>query len=237
MNWIVCLFISITIFLCGMVLFLYLHVTKDKNVQFINTIQVLIISTFLSAFVMFLPIYNEIFPQDPLHYIKVFLLSIHNAIRLFIVDGEFTIILEHMDYVTGWASTIYSGFAAVIFAVAPILTFSVVISFFRNISSYVRYLFGFSKDVYIFSELNEKSLAMMESLKAKGKDYQIIFTDVFENNDETSYELIERARTMGAICFKKDITIIKFRIHHKNRIISFFVISNFFHFLTSKINF
>ena len=173
---------------------------------------------------MFLPIYNEIFTSGPLHYIKVLLLSIHNSIRLFIVDGEFTIVLEHLVSMEGWVTTVYSVFAAVIFVVAPVLTFGVVLSFFKNMSAYRRYFIGFFKNVYIFSELNDKSLALAESIKKNGKNRLLIFTDVFDNNEESSYELIERAREIGAICFKKDIQNINFKFHHKGSALSFFAI-------------
>lgn len=224
MDWVVCLSISIVIFIYGIVYTFLTGRCKSKGKRFFDTIKWLIISTFMSAVVMFLPIYNEIFYSDTLRYIKVLLLSIHNSIRLFIVDGEFTIILEHMANVNGGIATVYSVFAAVIFVVAPVLTFGVVLSFFKNILAYGRYVLGFFKNVYIFSELNDKSLALAESLKKNDKRRQIIFTDVFEDNNETSYEFIERAREIGALCFKKDIVNINFMFHHKRSTLSFFTI-------------
>lgn len=226
MDWVVCFFISIIIFIFGIVCSFLSGHSKNKGKQFFNAINILAISTFISAVVMFLPIYNEIFLSDSLRYIKVLLLSIHNAIRLFIVDGEFTIVLEHMANINGRIATVYSVFAAVLFVVSPVLTFGVVLSFFKNISAYGRYVLGFFKNVYIFSELNDKSLALAESLKKHDKRRQIIFTDVFNDNQETTYELIGKTREIGAICFKKDIVNINFRFHHKRSTLSFFIIGN-----------
>lgn len=224
MDWIVCLFLSIGIFIYGTINSFLLSGAKNKEKRFLNPVNMLVISTFISSVVMFFPIYNEIFSEDLFHYSKVLLLSIHNSIRLFIGDGEFAVILEYLGNVDEWIATIFSVYAAIVFVVAPILTFGVVLSFFRNMSAYRKYFLGFFRNTYVFSELNEKSLALAESIKKNGKHRLLIFTDVFDNNEEASYELIEKAREIGAICFKKDIQNINFKFHHKRSEHSFFTI-------------
>ena len=47
------------------------------------------------------------------------------------------------------------------------------------------------KDVYIFSELNDKSIVLASDIKSRHKKSAIVFTDVFEDNEEKIYELIE----------------------------------------------
>ena len=71
----------------------------------------------------------------------------------------------------------------------------------------------FFNEIYIFPELNEKSLALATDIKQSHRTAKIVFADVFENNDEVTYELIERARELGAICFKKDILAVNFKLH------------------------
>lgn len=222
----ICLFVSIGIFIGGIFCSFLLGSAKSKSKSFLNTINILAAGTFLSSVVMFFPIYNEIFLSDQLRHIKVFLLSIHNSIRLFIVDGEFTIVLDYLANADQQIATVYSVYAAVIFVVAPVLTFGYVLSFFKNISAYSRYYLGYFKNICIFSELNHKSLALAESIKHKDKRRMIIFTDVFENNEETVYELIQKAHGIGAICFKQDIVNISFRFHYKRRELSFFIIGS-----------
>ena len=59
------------------------------------------------------------------------------------------------------------------------------------------------------SELNEMSVSLAKDILsgASFSDRRIVvFTDVFERNEEENYELVSRARRMGAILFKKDIT-------------------------------
>lgn len=175
---------------------------------------------------MYIPIYNEAIFPGFLHSIKVLLMSVHNSIRLFIIDGDYDVILEHLVNVNERTASIYSAFAAIIFMFAPALTFSFVLSFFKNISAYGHYFFGFFKDGYIFSELNEKSLALAESLlNENSKKRLIVFTNVFQDDKGNIHELVERANELGAICFKKDIASINFKIHNKKKsTLSFFTI-------------
>ena len=52
----------------------------------------------------------------------------------------------------------------------------------------------------------------------------IVFTDVFENNEESSYELVEEAKKLRAICFKGDILATNFKRHCAKAKIFFFAI-------------
>ena len=45
-------------------------------------------------------------------------------------------------------------------------------------------------------------------------------------NEEKIYELIEQARDLGAICFKKDILVVNFKKHSESKSISFFTIGS-----------
>ena len=119
----------------------------------------------------------------------------------------------------------YTTLFSILFVLAPILTFGFVLSFFKNISAYKRYITHYNSDVFIFSELNEKSLALAKSLyKNDSKSRFFVFTDVFEKEEEQSYELVEKAKELGAVCFKKDIVTIDFSFHSKKSDLSFFAI-------------
>ena len=67
-------------------------------------------------------------------------------------------------------------------------------SFFKNASAFATYVLHYFRDAYVFSELNEKSLSLGADIRRNHKRALIVYTDVFESNDEVSYELIERAR-------------------------------------------
>lgn len=178
----------------------------------------------LAAMTLFIPVYAQLIKKDTFYWLKVVLLSVHNTIRLFVVDGEFSTISAHTDQLSGWIGSLYSVLAAVLFVVAPLLTFGVVLSFFKNITAYKNYLLGYKKDAYIFSDLNERSLALAKSLKQNDPKRMIVFTDVFEKNEEVSYELVEHARALGALCFQKDIAVVNFVRHAADTEMAFFII-------------
>ena len=58
------------------------------------------------------------------------------------------------------------------------------------------------------------------------KKATIVFTDVFPHGEEQNYELVERAKALGALCFKKDILVVNFRLHSRceRAALTFFVI-------------
>lgn len=222
MDWLICFWLAAVFLAAGIVKAYFVSKVKNKRGQVLNVFNVLSGTVFVSSVVMFLPVYGRIFPDGSLRYLKIFLLSVHNTIRLFVVDGEFTIITDYLSPSSGWLDTAYCVFAAVLFVAAPVLTFSIVLSFFKNVSAYRRFAAGYFKDGYIFSELNEKSLTLAASLKKNDPRRMIVFTDVFEQNEEISYERMEKAREIGGICFKKDICAVNFKAHCNRKKLFFF---------------
>lgn len=63
---------------------------------------------------------------------------------------------------------------------------------------------GFN-NVFVFSELNNKSLALAKDIKRTNRFSTFVFYDVYLKNEESFAELYEEAQKMGAIMFKKDI--------------------------------
>ena len=175
---------------------------------------------FLGAVIIFYPVYY--FNYDVMSYsadifrvLKTLLLSVHNTIRLFILDGEFNIISEAL---VNWDGTrivsdgVYEAitlYTSALYVMAPVLSAGVVLTFFKNAKSAIKYALTIGSDIYVMSELNEMSVALAKDIleEASFTDRRIVvFTDVFEKNEEENYELASYARRMGAILFKKDIT-------------------------------
>ena len=217
-------FFWLALFVFTFVIFFTLAARKRPAPVRFKSINVLIVSVFVSATSLFIPIYYEIFSGDSLSWMKTVLISMHNAIRLFIVDGEFDIINDNITGSTVSLATPYSMLAAVIFVLAPILTFSVVLVLIKNVYAYVAYVFSYFRDIYVFSELNDESIALAESIRKNHPKAKIVYTDVFESNDEKSYELMQKGRGLLALFFKNDMEYIHYEIHAKNSTIAFFAI-------------
>lgn len=176
--------------------------------------QLFLIGFFISATILFFPIYYCDYFNNELgaaKLIKSVLLSIHNTMRLFILDGDFEIIKSSINSsVLGVGlEKAYSIYAAIIFVMAPVLTAGFVLSFFKNVASFLKYFFKWRSDIYVMSELNERSIALTEDILVNNKNNRrsiVLFADVFEKEEEECFELVEQAKRLGAICFRKDIT-------------------------------
>ena len=189
----------------------------------LEPLRILLFGVVAAAVVLFVPLYNTNLKETGCGPLETFLISIHNTIRLFVVDGEFDFVYQNIgtevsEAVFAW----YTGVLAGLFVLAPLLTFGFAMTFFKNVAAYEQYLCNFWVDTYVFSELNEKSLALATSLKDKGL---LVFTDVFDNGEEQEFELVGKAKKLGAICFKLDITAPIFRWHSKKAKLCFFTIN------------
>ena len=135
-----------------------------------------------------------------------FLASLQHTMRLFVVDGDFR--LYTVDVATLEMSRAYVLLGAVYYALAPLFTFTFLLTFFKNLKARLFYLIArtFGRRLHVFSELNESTVALAKSLR-KGPFHwnTVVFTDVTDKKEEENMELIEKARGMGAILFRRDL--------------------------------
>ncbi len=228
-----------------------------KSGRLLTPSKILFAGVVLSSMALFLPIYQHYFEESQCGVWETITISIHNVIRLFVVDGEFQFVTDHISGLESYGMfKAYSVMFSFLFVLAPVLTFSFVLSFFKNLTAHLRYAKGFLSEVYIFSELNEKSLALAESITKHDKEQKsitrlikrlkeekdkskgamilefliarrrlLVFNDVFEREEEQSFETVERAKELGAICFKKDILAVNYKFHGYKKPMHFFTIA------------
>lgn len=97
--------------------------------------------------------YAAAYAGEHLSWLKALLGAVHHTLRMFVLDGELDPIHEFaMSRPAVW-SDLYFGAAIVVYLVSPLLTFSVVLSFFKNLSALWRYAFRRCTELYVFSEL------------------------------------------------------------------------------------
>ncbi len=188
----------------------------------ISVFKMLFAGVFFAAFFMFMPIHAA---DAESGIAKAVVLSLFNSMQTFALGAEFTIVNEGISYCTASLTPYYQLWAAILYVLAPIFTFGFVLSLFKNLSAYLKYLGMYFKNMYIFSELNEKSFSLASDIKKKNPKVGIAFNDVFEENDDQRYELFEKAKRLGAICFKKNILSVDYG-HHSSKDIFFFAISD-----------
>ncbi|MCH5191533.1 MAG: hypothetical protein J1F23_05145 [Oscillospiraceae bacterium] len=224
MGWTIGIILSASVLLASILIAILLGVGKYRPGRISTPFNVFFGGVFISVFICLLPIYHNMLLESAYNTLKTVMFSLHNTFQIFTIDADRSVILENITCPDEWVSAVYSAYLSVAFVLAPILTFGFLMTFFKNLSAYIKYILRFFDDVYIFSELNDKSLALAADIKCNHRHSAIVFTDVFENNDEVSYELIERARELKAICFKKDVLAVNFKLHSSGSRILFFTI-------------
>lgn len=219
MDWKTYFYVAAAIFFGSIVLAFVFSRIKYKSGRVLTPFNLLFIGVVLSALTMFLPIYTTTFETSQCGPFEAVFVSIHNMIRLFAGDGDFEFVTEVLGAATPEMFSAYSKLFSVLFVMAPILTFGFVLSFMKNISANLKYVKNFFCSAFVFSELNEKSLALASDLKKKR--WRVV---VFAGVNDTNNDLYERAREIGAICFKRSIAESNFALHCPLSTISFFAI-------------
>lgn len=200
--WVICFFASACLLLTGITLAAFSFSRKWRH---IHPTLCLTVCTYLSAAVAFFPFYRQYFEEGHFPF-RAILLSLHNTIRLFVIDCDFDFVKDGLPAaLSGAWTTAYSVLFSILYIACPILTFGFVLSFFKNISAYRRLLCTFGRDLYVFSELNQKNLSLAKSLKSGDRRRVIIFTGVDESDDDLDDTLLDDAYRLGAILFKAEI--------------------------------
>lgn len=212
--------------------------SKEHGVKILSALHLFTIGVFVSLVFLLFPLYRELYLEDSGRYVfslffRQLFASVHHTLRVFILDGEYKFLTDNAESFQGVARWFFFAWGAVLFVVAPFLTFSNLLSLFKELRSEIRLIFWqtffFKSKFYIFSELNERSIAMAESIHKKyfeekkkiknktvvyvkdGKKKNgphipiIVFTDVFPENGEIDYDLRMKAADIQAILLKKDI--------------------------------
>ncbi len=154
---------------------------RAKRARIFTPLIITVIGTFISAVLLFCFCHTVSLPE-----------AVHSTIRFFVVDYEF--------------SQIECVILKALSIIAPLLTFTAIFTLLRDIFSYARLKMNIFSDKYIFSELNEKSVALAESIRKKHPLAAVVFLGAEESEENDHGDLYERARIIRAICFKSDIS-------------------------------
>lgn len=151
--------IIIVVSACGYCL---LRVASSKKNN--NVLAVIAVAVFFASTLIYIPIYTRMFVAEEASTAKVILQSVYMAIKLFIVDGDYSVILEFANQ-GELIDTVYSVYVAVLFVGAPLLTFGFILSLLKNINARIKMLLFRNRDWYIFSELNAESIILAKSIR------------------------------------------------------------------------
>ena len=217
----ICFWSSLALLVMGACGACWLSKLPYRSGQLLTPFKLLPVAVALSSGVLFYPVYAH----QGLGIFETVMMCIHTVMRLFVLDGDFVVIQEFVPTV-GKLAPAYSCLAAALYVMAPLLTFGFILSFFKDLTAYRDLYLSVGSDLYVFSELNDRSIALAASAKRANRRNRIVFTDVFDAEDEVSFELREKARELKAICFKKDIANINWAPGSRKRRVCLFTIGN-----------
>jgi hypothetical protein len=198
----------------------YLWVRK-KSYDFSNGIGLFTIGAFLSLTLLHIPVNNDIFGHNPA---KTLLASAYNALQIFSLNGSFDRHGAMPDYAARWLQAAYPVWTSVMYIIAPVLAFGFALSLFKNLSAAIGYILGYSKDAYIFSALNERSVILAESIRSEFPKALLVFANA--QNSAGPNDFTDRCAALNVLRFSKNIRDIDFRRHSKNAALCFFLIDD-----------
>ena len=223
MVWYICFVLSVLILLVSIQNAFVLS-RNYKSGQNLNAFYVTFIGVFLSISVAITPIFFESLQGHDVFALKLIMTVLIQTLQVFTVDSSADFIFEHVVSAATPLVEVYSAYLAVLFFIAPLLTFGFVLSLFRNIFSFVRYVCHYWSDVYVFSALSEKSLCLAKSIKANHPKALIVFTNVDKDEGSVISEFVDSAKELHAISFQKDIVTVNLMRHSKKTNMTFFAI-------------
>lgn len=202
----ICGLISLLINIAGVCYAYVLHRSGDHTKRVLTWPQLYSMWLFAAGVLFFLPLCYK--TSENSTFITPFLMSFLNSLKMFLADGDFELIKKVFQNTEGLAYRYYNLYAAMLFFTAPVMTFTNILSLFKNIIDEWRFSHWriIERKRYIMSELNLKSLALARSIRLNDRKALIVFTDVFMQNEEADFELLTEARNINAILLKRDIS-------------------------------
>ena len=180
----------------------------------------------VSAAILIFPIQLKRLEKTNAYGFQATISSIVYAMQLFTLNVEYKELpwfVENFQQ-SGWAAAACAALLTAEFVAAPLLTFTIVISFFRNVYAWFRRLVLFRQDTHVFSEMNERSLVLAESIHKKDKKACLIFTDVKADEEDIPEYMINRARKIKAVWYKQDILSVNLSGSNKKKLLALYLI-------------
>ena len=199
MIWSICFVLAGVIFVASIACAFISWITQNWSSR--TRFYLLSVGAFLVTFVLLIPYFLE----EEIPEISKILMALHSAAQAFTFDIS---ALEFVKDITshepsGLFFEWYGRSLSIIIMICPLFTLGFVLSLFKNFWPMVRFSFRFRKPAYIFSNLNNMTLAFANSI-AEEKRGLIVFANAYAK-EETEPELLEDAKSIHAICFSKSV--------------------------------
>ena len=223
--WLECLLVSVVCVVLAVAFYLTINRSKFANKRKFSFVNCLFGGVLAASIVLFVPVHWMGSKQTAWDICRTICLSLFNAFKVLTSGCDFEVIETGVAQCDARdLATIYLAWSAVLYFAAPIFTATAALTLVKNMSANVKYFFAYTKKVYVFSELNEKSLVLASDVRANEENAAIVFANAFAADEKHSSDLLEQAKEIDAICFKKDILGVNFKRHSDKQEIWFFAI-------------
>lgn len=151
--------------------------------------------------------------RNPLSGWNEFFTGIISTLQSFSLDANYTEIVNNLQGgVTDNSLILVMVFAVLV--LAPILGGAVLLAVIADLFPELKFWLHshIARKLYLFSFLNEQSLNMAKELLKEGKRGEacVAFANAWaEEGNEDESNLVSRAVELGAICLKKDLSVLK----------------------------
>lgn len=195
-----------------------------KSQSVFTPFKIFVLGFFFASVIVAYPVFYFFdFAGDAgvVRFFKSVFLSVVNTLQTFFLNADFTMVkstISDSGLVQSAFATAYTLYASALYVIAPFLTFGFILSFFKDTVATLKYALYPSADIYILSELNERSVVLAHDIMTNGGKGRklVVFTDVYEKDGERIAELVAEANGLGAVCLKKDIAEIWLKRAKKN---------------------
>ncbi len=221
MIWTVFTFISMFIFALTIVLAVVR--SAERSSRKVTALHILLIGVFLADFlIIFPPYYSTVLSGNGLF--ESLIIVFHDSLQLFTIGGDFGVIINEAYVIPEWLKPTYTVYGLCLYAFTPLLSASFILSFFKNLSSYWKYILCFSRDVYVFSEWNEKTASLALDIIEKDRRATVVVANRKKEDEKNDDGLCDGG--VGAIVFSKSVFEINLLIHSRNAKIHCFFIKD-----------
>lgn len=199
-----------------------------KNLRFIYPLVLFFLAIWVIRFDVALHVnlfeVENVTPKAELNIIEHILNSMVHAFQSFSMDEDYSgfltagkgFVLSSIKngFLQALLSSVYGIYCAAINVLAALAGGAILLKILTNAfpGLHLRLVLSLfsSYTTYVFSELNERSILIAESVHASRPKSILVFTDAYTNeSEEADVEIRMRARNIQAFCLQDDINIIK----------------------------
>lgn len=179
--------LEIMILVIAVILVIYNRNERDKWIPYLT------VCTFLAIFFLVLPTQWE---SDGAVWSPLLYKIISSMFYSFkTLGGGQSLEQFESIFLSGWARNIYMGLGYFISFMAPLLTSSLILSFVGDSIDRIRYFFIITPKCYVFSEINENTIAVAQNIKKLPERKKIVFC----NCKDADKHLLHQAKLLHGI--------------------------------------